>query len=128
MSEEPIATAPPQQPARNPAAALAPVSQPAMVPAATAEPPKLPSNDPLLLTRERLSDLVVINDALKAFHAKTGEYPVATDGLKGVIDRGNSWIPGLVPDYLPQLPAILAEPLTTTARSTSTCPMEWATS
>ncbi len=85
-------------------AAPAPAPQPAPAPAAAAQPPQPPSNDPRLLTRKRLSDLVTINDALKSFHAKTGAYPVATDGLKGVIDRGNNWIPGLAPDYLPELP------------------------
>jgi hypothetical protein len=104
MPAEPVAAAPALQPAPEPAAAPAPAPQPAPAPAAAAEPQKLASNDPRLLTRKRLSDLVTINDALKAFHAKTGAYPVATDGLKGVIDRGNDWIPGLAPDYLPELP------------------------
>jgi len=101
---ESFAAAPASQPAAQPAAAPAPAPQPAPASAAASEPPKAPSNDPRLLTRKRLSDLVRINDALKAFHANTGAYPLATDGLKGVIDRGNNWIPGLAPDYLPELP------------------------
>ena len=101
---EPVAAAPAPQPAPKPAAAPAPAPQPAPAPAAAAEPPQPPSNDPRLLTRKRLSDLVTINDALKAFHATTGAYPNAFDGLKGVIDRGKDWIPGLAPDFLPELP------------------------
>lgn len=56
-----------------------------------------------MLARKRVSDLVTVNDALKAFHAKTGAYPVA-QGLQGAPDRGSNWVPGLAPDYLAELP------------------------
>ena len=59
--------------------------------------------DPRLLNRKRVSDLVTINDALKAYHAKHGAYPKA-GSLGGFIDRGSAWIPGLAPDFLPDLP------------------------
>lgn len=59
--------------------------------------------DPRLTNRKRVSDLVSINDALKAYHAKHGKYPKA-DGLKGFPDRGKAWIPGLSPEFIADLP------------------------
>ena len=44
-----------------------------------------------------------INDALKSYHARNGSYP-KTEGLKGFSERGAVWIPGITPDYLPELP------------------------
>lgn len=32
-----------------------------------------------------------------------GAYPAA-DGLQGEPDRGKNWVPGLVPEFLPELP------------------------
>jgi hypothetical protein len=55
-----------------------------------------------------VSDLVSINDALKAYHAKNGKYPKA-DGLKGFADRGKAWIPGLAPEFIAELPRDPAE-------------------
>ena len=104
--------APLAAPAPAPQAAPQPAAQAAPAPAATvpeaapvvAPAPAAPAApDPRLLTRKRISDLVTLNDALKAFHAKTGAYPAA-EGLKGAPDRGASWIPGLAPDFLAELP------------------------
>lgn len=56
-----------------------------------------------MVNRKRIQDLVTINDALKACLAKTGGVPKA-DGLAGANERGAGWIPGLSPDFLPELP------------------------
>ncbi|MEZ6029998.1 MAG: hypothetical protein R3C46_09615 [Hyphomonadaceae bacterium] len=87
-----------------PEANAPPAPQPEPTPVATPETPKSPPQDLRLLTRKRISDLVTINDALKAFHAKMGAYPVA-EGLQGEPDRGENWVPGLVPEFLPDLPS-----------------------
>jgi hypothetical protein len=60
-------------------------------------------NDPRLHNRKRVGDLVTLNDALKSYHKKRGAYPVAA-GLAGLPDRGAAWIPGLAPDFVPELP------------------------
>ena len=93
-----------------------PVQQPATTgsapkPTASAQPPWLspsdppvaPPSDPRLLNRKRVSDLVSINDALKAYHAINNAYPKAAD-LAGFSDRGAAWIPGLAPDFITTLP------------------------
>ena len=67
--------------------------------AATAESPP----NPRLINRKRIQDLVTINDALIAYYAKHGMYPKA-EGLAGANERGASWIPGLSPEFLAQLP------------------------
>lgn len=95
----PPAAVPTPPPAPQPVAQVAPASAPAAAPEAAPAGP-----DPRLLTRKRISDLVTLNDAIKAFHAKTGAYPAAYDGLKGETERGKEWITGLVPDFLPELP------------------------
>jgi hypothetical protein len=46
---------------------------------------------------------VAINDALKAYQAKHGKYPKA-DKFGGFLDRGKAWIPGLSPEFMPELP------------------------
>ena len=56
-----------------------------------------------MINRKRVQDLVTINDALKAYHAKNGAYPKA-DGLAGATERGAAWIPGLAPDFLAEIP------------------------
>ena len=56
-----------------------------------------------MINRKRIQDLVTINDALKAHFAKTGAFPKA-NGLAGANERGAGWIPGLTPDFLPELP------------------------
>lgn len=61
------------------------------------------SQDPRFTNRKRVSDLVTINDALKAYRAKNGAYPKA-EGLQGFPDRGKAWIPGLSPDFIADLP------------------------
>lgn len=76
------------------------------------EPPAATRVDPRLLNRRRVTDLVSINDALKAYHAKHGVYPVA-EGLLGAAERGETWIPGLSPDFIPRLPH---DPATETGR------------
>lgn len=86
-----------------PAPAPTPAPAPAAAPAAEPEPAKPAAPDPRMLARKRISDLVTVNDAIKAFHAKTGAYPVA-QGLQGAPDRGGNWVPGLAPDYLAELP------------------------
>jgi outer membrane biosynthesis protein TonB len=61
------------------------------------------AQDPRLTNRKRVSDLVTINDALKAYRAKHGKYPVA-DKLAGFLERGRDWIPGLSPEFVAELP------------------------
>lgn len=93
----PAATAP--SPAPTPA-------QPVHKPTASAQPPSSassPVQDPRLLNRKRVQDLVTINDALKAYQQKYGAYPKA-GGLVGFPERGAAWIPGLAPDFLKTLP------------------------
>ena len=58
---------------------------------------------PRLLNRRRVTDLVSINDALKAYYGANGVYPKATD-LAGFSERGVAWIPGLSPDFIVNLP------------------------
>lgn len=76
-------------------------------PQASAQPPAAavgaPPPDPRAINRKRIQDLVTINDAIKAHHAKTGAFPKA-DGLAGANERGAGWIPGLSPAFLPELP------------------------
>jgi outer membrane biosynthesis protein TonB len=119
---EPVAAAPAPRPAPvaaapaaaapRPAApqpAAAPAAPPKPKPQASANPPGAPDiaeqmrNDPRLHNRKRVGDLVTLNDALKSYHKKRGSYPVAA-GLGGLPDRGAAWIPGLAPDFVPELP------------------------
>ena len=104
---------PPQAPTPQPAAA-APTPKPqqavAAKPTASAQPPEdaydpliASRTDPRLFNRKRVKDLVSINDALKAYHARHGSYPKA-EGLSGFAERGPVWIPGITPDFLPELP------------------------
>ena len=76
-------------------------------PQASAQPPAAavgaPPPDPRAINRKRIQDLVTLNDAIKAHHAKTGAFPKA-DGLAGANERGAGWIPGLAPAFLPELP------------------------
>ena len=93
-------------PAPQPAAARPAAAPAAPKPTASAQPPASASaapQDPRLLNRKRVSDLVTINDALKAYHAKHGAYPKA-DALAGFPERGAAWIKGLTPDFIPELP------------------------
>ena len=111
---QPVAAAPPApKPVVSPAPALAPAPDVAKAkPQASSQPPAsaapdavtgAPAPDPRLINRKRVQDLVTINDALKAYHAKNGAYPKA-DGLAGANERGAEWIPGLSPDFLAQIP------------------------
>ena len=103
------AAAAPRPAAPQPAAAAAPAAPPKPKPQASANPPGAPDiaeqmrNDPRLHNRKRVGDLVTLNDALKSYHKKRGAYPVAA-GLGGLPDRGAAWIPGLAPDFVPELP------------------------
>lgn len=78
-------------------------------PTASAHPPEgydpiaAARSDPRLHNRKRVTDLVTINDALKAFNKQHGAYPKA-EGLLGQRERGDNWIPGLAPDFIPRLP------------------------
>ncbi len=68
--------------------------------------------NPRLHNRKRVSDLVTLNDALKAYFDKHGAYP-AVSGLGGIVERGAAWIPGLAPEFVPELPrdpAMTTEP------------------
>jgi outer membrane biosynthesis protein TonB len=105
---QPVAAAP------RSAAAPSPASGPSAKPQASARPPASAqaananvaptwTQDPRLLNRKRVSDLVTINDALKAYHTKHGAFPKA-DGLRGFVERGKAWIPGLAPDFIAELP------------------------
>lgn len=109
---QPVAAAPALQPApvRKPASAPAPQPAPAPAPkpVASGQPPASAAvdtraSDPRLMNRKRVSDLVSINDALKAYHKQNGVYPRA-GGLAGFADRGAAWIPGLSPDFIAELP------------------------
>jgi len=97
----------PPTPAPSPPGAAPPA--PRAKPQASAQPPQTLSpsdmirSDPRFLNRRRVGELVTINDALKAYHARHGTYPVA-QSLLGRPDRGEAWIPGLTPDFLPELP------------------------
>ena len=62
-----------------------------------------PPADPRIVNRKRVQDLVTINDALKAYHAKNGAYPQAA-ALAGLNERGANWIPGLAPDFVKEIP------------------------
>lgn len=95
----------PQPPKPKPQASAQP---PTAAPDADAPAEKLTLADtarttPRLHNRRRVSDLVTINDALKAYFKKNGSYPAAS-GLGGVMERGAAWIPGLAPEFLPELP------------------------
>lgn len=117
MAPAPQAAAPPPrpqpapqpQPAPRPApAAAAPLAEPPKAkPQASAQPPgpapAALAPDPRMVNRKRVQDLVTINDALKAYHARNGAYPMA-EGLAGANERGAGWIPGLSPDFLPDVP------------------------
>ncbi|MDP3491948.1 MAG: hypothetical protein Q8R82_02460 [Hyphomonadaceae bacterium] len=108
---------PPEAPAPQPAMAAVqapPWAQggPASTtkPTASGQPPEdaydpliASRNDPRLLNRKRVSDLVSINDALKSYHARNGGYPKA-ESLSGFLERGAAWIPGIAPEFLPDLP------------------------
>lgn len=108
----------PQGPASQPVAApAAPRPVPVAKPQASAYPPPSAqggvaaavvdaptwTQDPRLQNRRRVSDLVALNDALKAYHARHGAYPKAA-GLHGSAERGAAWIPGLAPDFIKELP------------------------
>lgn len=94
-------------------AARSPAEPPKPKPQASAQPPASASTgnslaeaaraNPRLHNRKRVSDLVTINDALQAYFRKHGAYPAAA-GLAGVAERGVAWIPGLTPEFLPELP------------------------
>ena len=91
----------PQVQAKPQASAQPPASAAAAVAAAAADAPTW-IQDPRLLNRKRVSDLVTINDAIKAYHEKKGAYPKAAAG--GFLERGKNWIPGLSPEFLAELP------------------------
>jgi hypothetical protein len=118
----PRAEAPKASPQAKSAAQSKPAPQPAATqqrpapsakPQASAQPPKSAAaasdaqptwvQDPRLHNRKRVSDLVTINDALKAYHAKHGKFPAAPK-LGGYLERGKNWIPGLAPEFLAELP------------------------
>jgi len=104
----PVATSSDQPPWAQPAA------PPSAKPTASAQPPEgydplvASRTDPRLLNRKRVTDLVSINDALKAYHGRHIAYPKA-EGLLGAVERGEAWIPELAPEFIPQLPQ---DPLT----------------
>jgi hypothetical protein len=105
-----VAATPRPTPASHPSAAKPqassqppPVSHPLASHPQASDPGPTWTQDPRLLNRKRVSDLVTLNDAIKAFHKKHGAYPRA-DGLKGYLERGKAWIPGLSPDFIAELP------------------------
>jgi hypothetical protein len=58
---------------------------------------------------ERIAALSTIEDALTRYHADNGAYPLSADngaGWSGVgwNGEGDTWLPGLVPDYLAAVP------------------------
>lgn len=104
---------PAPQPALQPVAAAPRPAPLAPKPTASAQPPASVQEqaelapglrtDPRMMNRTRVKDLVTINDALKAYHARHGAYPKAAS-LGSFVDRGAAWIPGLSPDFLAELP------------------------
>lgn len=88
-----------------------PKAVPSAKPQASSQPPASAATDdgaarlqdPRLTNRKRVSDLVTMNDALKAYFAKHGKYPVA-EKLGGFLERGKDWIPGLSPEFVAELP------------------------
>lgn len=114
---QPVQAAAAPRPAPQPPAKpeLRAVPTPSAKPQASASPPSSKqasppeetaptwTQDPRLMNRKRVSDLVSINDALKAHHASKGAYPKA-EGLRGFAERGKTWIPGLSPDFIAELP------------------------
>ncbi|MEQ1780881.1 MAG: hypothetical protein ABMA14_05945 [Hyphomonadaceae bacterium] len=105
---QPVAAAPAPPTPAAPAAAPPPAPAAAPVtakPQASAQPPAagaLPP-DPRVVNRKRVQDLVSLNDALKAYHAKNGAFPQAA-ALAGMNERGANWLPGLAPDFVKELP------------------------
>jgi hypothetical protein len=96
----------PPRPAPAPAAAQKAQAKPQ----ASSQPPNGSASDaptwttdPRLFNRQRVRDLVSINDAIKNYHAKNGAYPVAKK-VGGFLDRGKNWIPGLSPEFIAELP------------------------
>jgi hypothetical protein len=79
-------------------------------PAAPTETPAAGPAPAVELTREeldarRIADLVAINNALRAYHAQNGAYPISPrQGFTGVIEGGANWIPELVPAHIAALP------------------------
>lgn len=101
---QPVAAAPVPPPSAPPSA---PLAEAARKPQASAQPPPAavgaPPPDPRIVNRRRVQDLVTINDALKAYHAKNGAFPQAA-ALAGLNERGANWIPGLSPDFVKEIP------------------------
>jgi hypothetical protein len=95
---KPVATSAPPQQAPRPL----PPSAPSSGPSSGTDAPTWMS-DPRLTNRKRVSDLVAINDAIKSYHSKHGRYPMAK-GFEGFLERGKAWIPGLAPEFIPDLP------------------------
>jgi hypothetical protein len=84
-----------------PGAAPAPESSASL---AAPPPGAIPVTDPALATERRIADILAINTAILAHHAKTGTYPEGSKGLQGVVERGANWIPGLAPEFMAELP------------------------
>jgi hypothetical protein len=106
-SEPPRQQAQAPRPAPKPVASSSPPKQgprPAPQPASASggEAPTWMA-DPRLTNRKRVSDLVAINDAIKAYYSKHGRYPMAK-GQEGFLERGKGWIPGLAPEFIQDLP------------------------
>jgi hypothetical protein len=109
------------QPRAEPPRQQAQAPRPAPKPVASSSPPQQASRpasqsvassggeaptwmaDPRLTNRKRVSDLVAINDAIKAYYSKHGRYPMAK-GMEGFLERGKGWIPGLAPEFIQDLP------------------------
>jgi hypothetical protein len=100
---KPVAQPKPAPQAAQPKHAPSVKPQASAQPPQSAEPPPAWTQDPRLTNRKRVSDLVTMNDALKAYHAKHGKYPVA-EKLGGFLERGKNWIPGLSPEFVADLP------------------------
>jgi len=76
-------------------------------------PPVLDGHSPdSLRDARRGSDLKNVQAALESFHRTHGEYPSTESEWRGDMteyggfgyDAGNSYVPGLVPNFLPSLP------------------------
>jgi hypothetical protein len=86
-----------------------PTSAPTPVPVAAPAPPRDPETNLAPETKKRIADLVAISEALAAYKAAKGTYPVsggkwASYKMSWGLSKGEAWIPELVPEFLAALP------------------------
>lgn len=79
------------------------MEQPSQAPSQLARYPEGSTLSPAELTERRIADLLEINRAVNAYHAAVGSFP-RSDGFQSAATYGESWIPGLEPSYIKNLP------------------------